>query len=172
MKSTMMDSSLTLDRILRHGRTTFGGSVIASFQGTGTRNGTFEQAGQRAEKLAAALRRLGVGPDDRVGTLCWNHQEHLEAYFAVPCMGAVLHTINFRLFPEQIAYIANHAEDKVLIVDPTIAPLVAKVRSDLKTVQHVIVTGDGAETELGDDALAYEQLIGAEETGFAWPAID
>ena len=97
------------------------------------------------QRLAAALHRLGVKPGERVGTFCWNYQEHLEAYFAVPCMGAVLHTLNIRLFPEQIAYIVNHAEDRVII-----RRRLAASRSwrrcvpKLKTVRHFIVIGDGS----------------------------
>ena len=82
----------------------------------------------------------------------WNNQTHLEAYLAVPCMGAVLHTLNIRLFPEQLAYVINHAEDRVIIVDASIAPLLAKVRDQLTTVEHIIVKGTGDTTGLGDDA--------------------
>ena len=81
-----------------------------------------------ADRLAAALTKLGVRDGDRVGTFCWNTQEHLEAYFAIPCLGAVLHTLNIRLFPEQLAYVINHAEDNVIIVDDSLIPVLAKRR--------------------------------------------
>ena len=95
----------------------------------------------RADQLAAALTRLGIKQGDRVGTFMWNNQTHLEAYLAVPCMGAVLHTLNIRLFPEQLAFVINHAEDQVIIVDASIIPLLAKVRDQLTTVKHIIVKG-------------------------------
>ena len=87
---------------------------------------------------------------ERVGTFMWNNQTHLEAYLAIPCMGAVLHTLNIRLFPEQLAYVINHAEDKVIIVDASIAPLLAKVRDQLTTVEHIIVKGTGDTSGLGE----------------------
>jgi fatty-acyl-CoA synthase len=137
----------------------------------GYRPSTFTQVAARAERLAKALRRLGVGDGDRVGTFAWNDQEHLEAYLAVPSMGAVLHTLNIRLFPEQLAYVVNHAEDKVVIVDASIAPLFARVRDECKTVEHIIVVGEGDTTGLGE-TMSYEELIGAEEPGYDWPEFD
>ncbi|HEX2738122.1 MAG TPA: long-chain fatty acid--CoA ligase, partial [Acidimicrobiia bacterium] len=125
--------------------------------------------------LAAALHRLGIAPGDRVGTFAWNTQEHLEAYFAIPVMGAVLHTLNIRLFPEQLAYVTNHAEDRVVIVDASVIPLLARVAAELKTVEHYIVIGDGdadALTVNGATVLRYDELLAAEQPGFAWPDVD
>ena len=116
---------------------------VITFTGDGYVESTFAEVADRADQLAAALTRLGVREGDRVGTFMWNNQTHLEAYLAVPCMGAVLHTLNIRLFPEQLAYVINHAEDKVIIVDASIAPLLAKVRDQLTTVEHIIVMGAG-----------------------------
>src|SRR5262245_10815487 len=99
MLSTMQDHPLTVTSLFEHGRTIHGGSQVATYEGARTRRVTFAQLAERAGRLAAALVRLGVKPGDRVGTFCWNTQEHLEAYFAVPGMGAVLHTLNIRLFP-------------------------------------------------------------------------
>ena len=96
MISTMQDCPLTIGEIMRHGATVYGASEVVTFQGDKSRRSTFAQVEFRARKLAQALERLGVGPGDRVGTFMWNDQEHLEAYFAVPCMGAVLHTLNIR----------------------------------------------------------------------------
>src|SRR6202035_6118386 len=110
---------------------------------------------------AAALRDLGVRTDDRVGTLCWTHQEHIEAYFAIPCMGALLHTLNLRLPPPQLAQIINHAEDRVIIVDDSLAPLLAAVIDQCPSVEKVIVVGSEAVSGLGE-ALAYETLLAAE----------
>ena len=101
----------------------------------------------------------------------WNNQTHLEAYLAVPCMGAVLHTLNIRLFPEQLAYVINHAEDQVIIVDASIIPLLAKVRDQLTTVKHIIVKGSGDTSALGE-TLDYDTLLAAEKPGFEYPELD
>ena len=124
-----------------------------------------------AEKLAAALKRLGIRPGDRVGTFCWNNQEHLEAYLGIPSMGAVLHTLNIRLPADQLAYVVNHAEDRVVIVDASLIPLLAAVRHELKTVETFIVVGEGDTSALGE-TLSYEQLLAAEDPGFEWPVLD
>jgi fatty-acyl-CoA synthase len=160
MRGTMQTTPLTTTILMRHGLSVHGGARIVTDDGTGATAATFAQVGERAERLAAALRRLGVQPGDRVATLAWNHQAHFEAYLAVPAMGAVLHTLNLRLFPEQLAWIINHAEDKVLLVDQSLAPLLAKL-GDLPSVEHVIVVEDG-----------YEDLLAAEEPGFEWPELD
>ena len=141
--STMQDYPLTLRPILEHGRTVHANSKVITFTGDGYVEATFAQVADRADQLAAALTRLGVQQGDRVGTFMWNNQTHLEAYLAVPCMGAVLHTLNIRLFPEQLAYVINHAEDRVIIVDASIIPLLARVRDQLTTVRHIIVKGAG-----------------------------
>ncbi len=171
MLSTMQDGPLLVSGILRRGQAVYGDSLVVTAQPEGYRESTFTQVAARAEKLAKALRRLGVADDDRVGTFAWNDQEHLEAYLAVPSMGAVLHTLNIRLFPEQLAYVVNHAEDKVVIVDGSIAPLFARVRDECKTVEHVIVVGEGDTTGLGD-TLSYHDLVDAEEPGYQWPELD
>jgi len=171
MLSTMQDGPLLISGILRHGQRVYGDSEVVTVEPGGDRRSTFAQVAGRAERLAAALRRLGVGDGDRVGTFAWNDQEHLEAYLAVPSMGAVLHTLNIRLFPEQLAYVVNHAEDKVIIVDASVAPLLAKVRDQCRTVEKVIVVGEGDTEGLGP-TLPYEELIGAEEAGYDWPELD
>jgi fatty-acyl-CoA synthase len=171
MKSSMQDYPLTLTSIFRRGRSLFGDSEVATNEGTGLRRATFATVADRAERLAAGLRRLGVGPDDRVGTLCWNNQEHQEAYLAVPCMGSVLHTLNLRLAPDQLAWVINHAEDKVIIVDGSLVPVLARIMRELKTVEHVVVTGADDASALGD-VIRYEELVGAEQAGFPWPELD
>src|SRR6185295_17300686 len=105
---------LTIRMILEHGRKVHGDSRVFTYDGSDVEQATFAEIGARAGRLANALARLGVRPGDRVGTLCWNSQRHLEAYLAVPTMGAVLHTLNLRLFPEQLAWVINHAEDRVI----------------------------------------------------------
>src|SRR2546427_7732553 len=123
MQSTMMDFPLTVGPILRHGARVSADSEVVTSEGDRCRQKTFAEVAGRAEQLAAALTRLGVGAGARVATFAWNVQEHLEAYLAVPAMGAVLHTLNIRLHPEQIAWIANHAEDEIVIIDASLAPL-------------------------------------------------
>ena len=171
MQSTMQDRPLTINQIFDHGRRVHSDSEIVTAMGDSTRRATYAQAGDRAELLAAALKRLGIKQGDRVGTFLWNSQEHLEAYFAIPCMGAVLHTLNLRLFPEQLTYIINHAEDRVIIVDDSIVPLLARVAKDLKTVECYIVVGSGDASALAD-VLRYEEVLAAEQQGFDWPKLD
>jgi fatty-acyl-CoA synthase len=171
VQSTMQDFPLTIPHLLRHGQAVHGRSQVATFDGEGVLKASFGQVAERAERLAAGLRRLGVGHGDRVGTFCWNHQEHLEAYLAVPSMGAVLHTLNIRLFPEQLAFVANHAEDRVIIVDDSLVPLLVRVAHQLKTVEHYIVIGDGDASALGE-VLRYEEVLAAEQPGFSWPDLD
>ena len=175
MLSTMQDAPLLVTDILRHGRDVYGDSRVLTVTGPSGEHteASFAEVAERADRLASALRRLGVGPDDRVGTFLWNNQRHLEAYLAVPSMGAVLHTLNIRLVPEQLSYVVNHAEDQVIIVDATLVPLLARVFDQLTTVRHVIVAGGapGAGEALGT-TLDYEELLAAEEAGFAWPDLD
>jgi fatty-acyl-CoA synthase len=171
MKSTMQDAPLLIRHILRHGQQVHGDSTVVTVEAGGFRSATFAEVAERAERLAAALTRLGVQPGERVGTFCWNNQQHLEAYLAIPCMGAVLHTLNIRLPADQLAYVVNHAEDRVIIVDVSLVPLLAAVRDELKTVETIIVVGEGDTSALGE-TLSYERLLGAEEPGFEWPELD
>ncbi len=171
--STMQDFPLTITSVLRHGRRVYADRECVTWTGDGGRRATYAEVADNAERLAAALARLGVRPGERVATFCWNTQEHLEAYFAIPCMGAVLHTLNIRLFPEQLAYVVNHAEDKVVIVDASLVPVLARVAGELRTVEHYIVVGDGDASALNGGAVSrYHDLLAAEEPGYAWPAID
>jgi len=169
--STMMDHPLTINMLFDYGRRVYADSEVVTFLGDGSRRASFAEVGDRAERLAAALARLGIREGDRVGTFAWNTQEHLEAYITVPCMGAILHTLNLRLFPDQLTYIVNHAEDRIIIVDDTLVPLLARVAKDLKTVEKYIVIGSGDASALGE-VLRYDELIEAETGGFNWPNID
>ncbi len=171
MNSTMQDAPLSITELFRHGAQVFPDSEIITFEGERARHTSYAKVAERVNRLAGALRTLGIVPGDRVGTLCWNHQEHIEAYFAVPCMGAVLHTLNLRLPPPQLAQIINHAEDRVVIVDDSLAPQLASVIDQCPSVEKVIVVGSEPVSGLGD-ALAYETLLAAESPTFAWPDID
>jgi fatty-acyl-CoA synthase len=171
MDSTMQDAPLMIRDILRHGRLVNQHSTVTTITEHGSTVATFAEVANRVDQLAGALRDLGVKQGDRVGTFCWNNQTHLEAYLAIPSMGAVLHTLNIRLFPEQLAYVINHAEDKVIIVDASLVPLLARVWGELTTVESVIVAGDGPREGLGE-TLDYETLLAAQSPGFDYPDLD
>jgi fatty-acyl-CoA synthase len=175
MRSTMMDFPLTVRHIFEHGRTLYADSEVVTSEADGVRRIEFGALADRADQLAAGLRRLGVEPGDRVATFGWNNQEHQEAYFAVPCMGAVLHTINIRLAAEQIRYIIGHAEDTVILADASLAPVLGPVLAaggdELKTLRHLVVYGEGDRSGLPGH-IDYEELLAAERPGYPWPEID
>ncbi|OPC82132.1 long-chain fatty acid--CoA ligase [Embleya scabrispora] len=172
MLSTMQDVPLTIARIMRHGTTVHGGSKVVTWTGGTPRRTTYAEIGRRSAQLAHALRELGVTGDERVATFLWNNQEHLECYLAIPSMGAVLHTLNLRLPPEQLVYIANHADDRVLVLDGSLAALAAPLLPMLSTVEHVVVTG--ADTDLapladcGKQVHRYDDLLAGRPTEFDW----
>jgi fatty-acyl-CoA synthase len=175
MRSTMMKTPLLISRILQHGSTVHGDSEVATWTGEGARHTSYAEVGRQAARLAHGLRELGVTGDERVGTLMWNNAEHLVAYLAVPSMGAVLHTLNLRLFPEQLIYIANHAEDRVVIVDSTLIPLLAGVLPHLTTIRHIVVVGGGDTAKLQKDGVAvhrWDELLHGRPDTFDWPAVD
>lgn len=135
--------------------------------------GNYRDLHKRVARLANALKRLGIKPGDRVATLAWNTHRHLELYFAVSGIGAVLHTVNPRLFPQQIDYILNHAESRLLFLDITFAGLVAGLRDKLPLVEKSIVMTDAAHKPADlPDALVYEDLLAAEEDTIVWPTFD
>lgn len=133
----------------------------------------YKTLGQRARKLAKALLALGVKPGDRVATLAWNTHRHIELYFAVSGIGAILHTVNPRLFPEQISYILGHAESSVLFYDITFHSLIKELRPNLRNVAGIIAMTDQEHMpETSQDVLCYETLLAAESDHFQWPALD
>jgi fatty-acyl-CoA synthase len=175
MYSTMQDFPLTIAAIMRHGCGVHGARTVTTATGAGYRQSSYREVGQQAAQLANALRRLGVNGDQRVATFMWNNAEHLTAYLAVPAMGAVLHTLNIRLFPEQIVYVANEAEDQVVLVDMSLAKLLGPILPRLDTVHTVIAVGDEDTAPLqesGKTVLRYADVIGGESTEFEWPQID
>jgi fatty-acyl-CoA synthase len=171
MKSTMQDAPLLISNIIRHGEFVYADKKIFTVTPEGVEEATFFQISKRAEQLAAALTKLGIQRGDRVATFMWNNQAHMEAYLAIPSMGAVLHTLNIRLFPEQLAYIINHAEDEIVIVDASLAPLFARVRDQIPTVKTIILHGEESTGVLGE-TLDYESLVSAERPGYVWPELD
>ena len=165
------DYPLTLQLLLDRMRRVYADSEVVSVrQGERTR-ASYGEVVERSERLAQALERLGVQQGDRVATFAWNTREHLEAYLAVPCMGAVLHTLNVRLFAEQLTYIVNHAEDKVILVEDSLVPVLEPLAPTFETVEHYVVIGDGPTGEL-KNALRYEELLEEETPGYAFPDLD
>ncbi|WP_436964342.1 long-chain fatty acid--CoA ligase [Streptomyces sp. SudanB148_2056] len=175
--STMQDVPLLISRILTHGSSIHGTSQVITWTGQGDpQRRSYAEIGSRAAQLAHALREdLGVRGDERVATLMWNNAEHVEAYFAIPSMGAVLHTLNLRLPAEQLAWIVNHAADRVVIVNGSLIPLIAPLLPHLKTVEHVVVSGPGDRSALADTHVQvheYEELIAGQPVAYDWPELD
>ena len=172
MQSTMMDLPLSTQMIFRHGARLHGGSAVRSFDGERIGITLYEDVARHAESLANALSALGVQRGERVATFCWNHRQHLEAYLAVPAMGAVLHTLNIRLFPEQVAKIMAHADDRVLIADASLLPQLAPHLGLVPGLKHVILVGGGA-VDLPTTMVVsdYEALLAAHAGAFAWPEL-
>ncbi|MBV9119223.1 MAG: long-chain fatty acid--CoA ligase, partial [Chloroflexi bacterium] len=169
----MMDVPLTTRSMLEHGLSLFGRKeVVSRTADGGTMRHTFSQTGERINRLAGALRSLGVQPGERVATFAWNHHRHQEAYFAVPTMGAVVHTVNIRLFPEQLAYIINHAEDRVVLVDADLVPALEAIAGQLKGVRHFVILSHETHGTSLPNALAYEDLLAQAPAEFDWPELD
>src|SRR5579884_3800001 len=141
----MMDFQLTLPPILRRAETYFPGKeIVTRLPDKSFHRYTYADFGRRARQLAVALRQLGLERGDRVATLCWNHYQHLEAYFGIPCGGFVLHTLNLRLHPDDLAFIASHAGDRAVIVDRALLPLLEQFREGTQ-IEHVWVVEDSYE---------------------------
>ena len=176
MQGLMMDMPLLISDLVRHAERHHGAAEMVSkrVEDGSIHRHTYRDAHSRARRLANALRTLGVGMHERVATLAWNGFRHFEIYYATAGSGAVIHTINPRLFPDQIAYIANHAEDKVVFFDVTFAPLVEKLAPQLKSVRHFVAMTDAARLprEKIPNLLAYEDLVERESADFEWPSLD
>ncbi len=179
MRSTMLDAPLTAAAITRHGSTVHGRTGgVTTLTANGVRRASYADVGANAARLAHAFRDLGVDADQRVATFMWNNQEHFEVYLAVPSMGAVLHPLNIRLPSDQVVYIANHAEDFIVVVDATLLPLFNKLVPKLVSVRHVVVVGDSdpaaveAIEAAGKEVHAYADLLAGRPDTFDWPDID
>jgi fatty-acyl-CoA synthase len=167
------DYQLTLTHVLDRMRGVSGDKVVVTLRDAGgeTTTATYAEVGERIDRLCRGLESLGVKPGDRVATFMWNSQEHLEAYVGVPCMGAVLHTLNIRLFAEQLTYIANHAEDQIVLVDDSLVPVLEKVAPTFETVRHYVVVGDGDSGSL-PNVVRYEELLADQPAGYDYPDLD
>tara|TARA_R110002074_G_scaffold105459_3_gene227784 strand:- start:273 stop:1892 length:1620 start_codon:yes stop_codon:yes gene_type:complete len=175
MFGQMMTQPLLISSLITHAeRYHNGGEIVSVNTGGGIENTTWGQVGTNARRLASALGALGLEAHARCGTIAWNNRRHLEIYFGVSGGGFVCHTINPRLFPEQLVYILNHAEDKVLFIDKTFVPLVAAIRDKLDHLEHIVLM----EAEVGDAAdalpgiIAYDDLVASGDADYAWPDLD
>jgi fatty-acyl-CoA synthase len=167
------DFPLTLHHIRRRMRSCSPGAQVTTLTPSGAvERASFGEISERIDRLARALSRLGVDQGDRVGTFAWNNQRHFELYFAIPCVGAVLHTLNIRLFEEQLTYIVNHAEDKVIFVDDSLVPVLEKLAPSFQSVRRFVVMGDGDMGAL-PNAVRYEELLEDAGSGeFDYPEVD
>ena len=169
----MMDFPLTLTHFLERAKALFPRTEIVSrTPDRSIHRSTYAELHRRSSQLAGALARLGARPGDRVASLSWNHHRHLELYFGVPCSGAVLHTLNLRLHPTEIGYIAQHAEDRFVFVDRSLLPLFNQFASHVRSFERVIVIDDGTAHPLPSGALDYEELLAREATHFDFPVLD
>ncbi len=162
MRGLMMDYQLTLPTILRRAETYFADrEIVSRLPDRRFHRTTYGELGERSRRLAVALQELGLERGDRVATLCWNHAQHMECYFGIPCGGFVLHTLNLRLHPNDLAYIANHADDRAVVVDRSLLPLLDQFRAETR-IEHVFVVED-----------SYEELL-ASASPEAWrdPGLD
>src|SRR5947209_15331575 len=147
MRGTMMDSPLTLQLIFERGTRLFPDREIVTGGVTGGHRYTYAEFGARVHRLANALKDMGLKPGDRVGTYAWNHYRHLELYFAVPMLGGVLHTLNIRLFQDQLTYVVNHAADRFIFVDRSLLPVIRQLQPTFESVEKLVVMDDGGEVD-------------------------
>ena len=175
MLGQMMNAPLLISSLITHAeRWHNGGEVVSVNTGGGLEETTWGQVGQNARQLASALTALGLEPQARCGTIAWNNRRHLEIYFGVSGGGFVCHTINPRLFPEQLVYILNHAEDKVLFIDKTFVPLVAAIRDKLEHLEHIVLM-EGTDAEAAKalpELKFYDALVASGDADYAWPDLD
>ena len=180
MDSTMQRTPLLISTLLRYGASAHGRSELITWTESGARRTSYREAGEKAAQLAHALRGIGITGDQRVGTFMWNNAEHVIAYLAVPSMGAVLHAINIRLFPEQMTYVTRHGGSEVVIVDNSLAEPFSRLLPALTGVRHIVVNGPVPDHLR--DALAapdhveevhdWDEFLRDQPTSFDWPAVD
>ncbi len=172
IQSTMQGGNLSLATLVEYSRKSFPEGRVRTWTGSGFRDISFAEIGEQAAQLAHALDGLGVGRGDRVATFMWNNNEHQVVYAAVPSMGAVLHTLNLRLSPEQAVFILNHADDKVILVDASVAPMLSAYVAQAPGVRHVIVVNGPVDSFTAPDWVtvhAYDEFIAGQPTTYDWP---
>ena len=174
MHGLMMDSQLSISSFIKHAEKVHQhGEIVSRKPEGGIFRYTYKDAAKRSRQAANVLKKLGVEHQDRVATLAWNTHRHFELYFAVSGSGAILHTVNPRLFPEQIVFIMNHAENKVLFVDIQFVPLIEKIKEHLPQLQHIVVMVDKDKMpQCSLPLLCYEELLDAESDHYEWPELD
>jgi fatty-acyl-CoA synthase len=176
VEGLMQDYELSLQHVLWRLERLHQKKEVVTKRDDGIHRTTYGEMVPRINRLAGALKRLGVKPGDRVATLAWNNNRHLELYYAVPCMGAVLHTLNLRLFPQHLEFIINDAEDKVLFVDQSLLPLLKPLVGKIPSISQVVLMAEGAPTTFAADnglaeMLDYENLLAAESEDYPWPKL-
>jgi len=173
MKGLMMDYPLTITQFFERSRRLFAKKTLATrIPSQPLFRYTYAEFAERVRRLAGGLRALDIRPGDRVGTFMWNCHQHLEAYWAIPMMGAVLHTVNFRLAPPDIAYIVTHGGDTILIVGASVWPLLEPMRRELTTVREIVIVRDTADARLPVGGLEYEDLLRRGAPVAEWPQLD
>ena len=175
MHGLMMDTPLVISSILRHAERNYGDREIVSVTADNPRHRyRYYDFCRRTRQLANALDKCGLARSDRVATLAWNDYRHLEAYYAIGGAGYVCHTINPRLFAEQIVFIINHAGDRVLLTDPLFLPLLEKIAAKIGCIERFIVLTDDSHMPATTlkNAMSYESFIGTESDSYEWPALD
>ncbi|MCW2525065.1 MAG: Acyl-CoA synthetase (AMP-forming)/AMP-acid ligase, partial [Frankiales bacterium] len=161
MLGYMQEGALTIDAMFHHVERHYGEKNVTTNSPTGRQRMSYRQWAERVRRLGGALADLGLSPDARVGSFGWNSGRHLELYFGVPATGRVLHTVNIRLYPEQVTYIVNHAQDEAIFIDRSLLPVFWPLITTMPSVRQVIVMDDGVANELPEDprVLDYEQLL-------------
>src|SRR3954462_9092036 len=175
MQGLMQDWSLLVHRVIDHAAAQHGQRAVISRSVEGPIHRTdYAEIRQRALKVAKRLTQDGIGVGDRVATLAWNTWRHLEAWYGITGIGAVYHTVNPRLFEDQIVYIVNHAEDRLVFLDLTFVPLIEKLQARLPSIGRYVVLTDAAhmpQTSL-KNAVAYEEWLSETDDDFTWAALD
>ena len=172
MRGLMMNRPLLLTHFLERANALYPNQEVVSRMPEGVHRTCYGEVYERVRRLSRSLADLGVAPGERVGTFAWNHFRHLELYFAAPASRRVLHTLNIRLFPEQVVFIANHAEDRVIFVDDVLVPALEKVAPELETVKaYVVMGGDPPKTSL-KNVVKYEELVQKPAPDYEFPVFD
>ena len=173
MQGLMMDYPLTLQHFFNRAVRIFPRKEVVTLTASGLHRYTFGEWGKRTQQLAHALHNAGVKEGDRIATFGWNTYRHLELYFGIPCMGAVLHTLNIRLFADQLVYIINNAEDQIIFVDGDLVPILENLVDQLSTVKLYVIMGDAPNaTGKLQPSVDYETFIGGQPETYEWPQID
>ena len=178
MEGLMQDYELSLQHVLWRIERLHQKKEVVTKRDEGIHRTTYGEMVPRINRLAGALKRIGVKPGDRVATLAWNNNRHLELYYAIPCMGAVLHTLNLRLFPQHLEFIVNDAQDKVLFVDQSLLPLLKPLAGKIPSIKTFVLMSEGPSAPLSKDEngiadmLDYEKLLAAENETYPWPKLE